>query len=84
MGSRGPGVISLGGYIGNTGYKYNFGGFKQSWNCTIIGFRSAYNYNGFTNAPNLDVYGGAMLSYNFVKFSGSGFLGSNATSGDLD
>lgn len=77
----GPGVISLGGYIGNTGYKYNFGGMKQSWNYTIIGLRSAYHYNGFTDAPNLDVYGGAMLSYNFVKLSG--VLGSSASSGDI-
>ena len=61
----GPGVISLGGYIGNTGY--SSGGFKMDY--TIIGFRSAYHYNGFTEAPDLDVYAGAMLAYNVVSSS---------------
>lgn len=75
----GPGVISLGGYIGNTGYKYSTSGYSQSWNYTVIGFRSAYHYNGFTDVPELDVYGGAMLSYNNVSYkSSAGFTGSNA------
>lgn len=74
----GPGVISLGGYLGNTGYKYSTAGYSQSWNYTVIGFRSAYHYNGFTDVPQLDVYGGAMLSYNNVSYKSSGFTGSNA------
>lgn len=65
----GPGVVSLGGYFGNTGYKYSSGGYKAKWNYNIIGVRGAYHYNGLTNIPELDVYGGVMLSYNFVKFS---------------
>lgn len=79
----GPGVISLGGYLGNTGFKYSTMGYKQSWNYTVIGFRSAYHYNGFTEAPELDVYGGAMLSYNNVSYStsGTGFGGNSYGSG---
>lgn len=68
----GPGVISLGGYIGNTGYKYTDLGYTAKWNYTIVGARGAYHYNGFTNVPNLDVYGGIMLGYNIVKYSSEG------------
>lgn len=65
----GPGIISLGGYLGNTGYKYSGGEYSAKWNYIIIGARGAYHYNGFTNIPKLDLYGGLMLSYNIVKFS---------------
>lgn len=65
----GPGVISLGGYIGNTGYRYTDLGFTAKWNYTIIGVRGAYHYNGFTNTPELDLYGGVMLGYNIAKYS---------------
>lgn len=65
----GPGVISLGGYIGNTGYKYTDLGYTAKWNYTTVGVRGAYHYNGFTNVPKLDVYGGAMLGYNIAKYS---------------
>ncbi len=68
----GPGVISLGGYIGNTGYKYTSGSYTYKWNYTIVGVRGAYHYNGFTSVPKLDVYGGAMLGYNIAKYSSDG------------
>ncbi len=68
----GPGVISLGGYVGNTGYKYSTSGYTAKWNYIVAGVRGAYHYNGFTNVPNLDVYGGAMLGYNMVKYSSDG------------
>lgn len=75
----GPGVISLGGFIGNTGYKYSTGSYSQSWNYTVVGARSAYHYNGFENVPDLDVYGGAMLSYNVVSYKASdGYTGPNS------
>lgn len=75
----GPGVVSLGGYIGNTGFKYSSSGYSQSWNYTVVGVRSAYHYNGFTEAPNLDVYGGAMLGYNVVSYKVTGgYTGPNA------
>jgi hypothetical protein len=67
----GPGVISLGGYVGTKGYKYSgdYGGyhFSQKWNYTIIGLRSAYHYNGINNGK-FDVYGGLMLSYNILSY----------------
>lgn len=68
----GPGVISLGGYVGNTGYKYTSGNYTYKWNYIVVGARGAYHYNGFTTVPNLDVYGGAMLGYNIVKYSSDG------------
>ncbi len=68
----GPGVISLGGYIGNTGYKYTDLGYTAKWNYIVAGVRGAYHYNGFTDLPNLDVYGGAMLGYNIVKYTADG------------
>ena len=73
----GPGVISLGAYIGNTGYSYESGGFTQKWNYNVVGARSAYHYNGFENATNLDVYGGLMLAYNIVNYKAEGYEGSN-------
>ncbi len=68
----GPGVISLGGYLGNTGYKYSSGGYTAKWNYFIVGARGAYHYNGFSSVPKLDVYGGAMLGYNIVNYSSNG------------
>lgn len=66
------GVISLGGYIGNTGYKstYNFGSYisESKWNYTVIGARSAFHYGGLNNDA-WDVYGGLMLSYNIASYS---------------
>ena len=68
----GPGVISLGGYIGNTGFKYTDMGYTAKWNYYVIGVRGAYHYNGFTQTPKLDLYAGAMLGYNLVKYSTDG------------
>jgi hypothetical protein len=80
----GPGVISLGGYIGNTGYKYTDLGYTAKWNYTIVGVRGAYHYNGFTDIPELDIYGGVMLGYNIAKYSsdsGDTLLGNSYGSG---
>ena len=80
----GPGVISIGGYVGNTGYKYSDLGYTAKWNYVVVGARGAYHYNGFTSAPKLDVYGGAMLAYNIVKYSSDGddmSLSNNYSSG---
>jgi hypothetical protein len=68
----GLGVISLGGYVGNTGYKYTSVGYNAKWNYFVVGARGAYHYNGFENVPDLDVYGGVMLGYNIVKYSSNG------------
>ncbi|MDR3714261.1 MAG: hypothetical protein P4L51_15695 [Puia sp.] len=76
----GPGVISLGGYLGYKGYKYS--GFDQGysfsekWNYTIIGARGAYHFTGI-DVDNLDVYAGLMLSYNNLSYSYSDNSGTN-------
>lgn len=71
----GPGVISLGGYLGYKSFKYSssyigFGGvynYSQKWSYLIIGARSAYHYNGL-EIDNIDLYGGAMLSFNNLSY----------------
>lgn len=68
----GPGVISLGGYVGNVGYKYTNTGYTAKWNYIVVGARGAYHYNGFAEVPKLDVYGGVMLGYNIVSYSVEG------------
>ncbi len=65
----GPGVISLGGFIGVKAYRYEFIGSNSKWSYTTVGFRGAYHFNGL-EVENLDVYGGAMLAYNIANFSG--------------
>lgn len=68
----GPGVISLGAYLGTQTSRYNdyWGSYySQRWRYTIIGARGAYHYNGFSNIPELDLYAGAMLSYNILSYS---------------
>lgn len=60
----GPGVVSLGGYLGHKSYKYDAG---DKWNYTMLGVRGAYHYNGL-EIDDLDVYGGAMLSYNILSY----------------
>ncbi|HXD78014.1 MAG TPA: hypothetical protein VN616_09425 [Puia sp.] len=68
----GPGVISLGGYLGFKTFKYGYidnGGFAYSykWNYTIIGARGAYHFTGL-EVPNLDLYGGIMIAYDNLNF----------------
>ncbi len=63
----GPGIISLGGYLGRKTYNYSGSDYKQKWGYTILGLRSAYHYNGI-NSDNFDVYGGIMLSYNLLNY----------------
>ena len=80
----GPGVISLGGYVGYKGYsyKYNVMGTdaKSSWNYTIIGVRSAYHFSSIENEK-LDLYAGIMLGYYFVNFKHTSSQGSIGSSG---
>lgn len=67
----GPGVVSVGGYLGTKGYRYHHNAFgywyKENWRYTILGVRSAYHYNGH-DIPELDLYGGAMISYNVLTY----------------
>jgi hypothetical protein len=64
----GPGVISLGGYVGSKSYKGYF--YEERWNYTILGFRGAYHYNRFTNEKlqKFDPYGGLMLSLSLLSY----------------
>ena len=68
MWEAGPGVISLGGYLGYKGYKYSDDYASWKWNYTIIGVRGAWHYTEL-NVDNLDLYGGLMLAYNHVSAS---------------
>jgi hypothetical protein len=78
----GPGVISLGGLIGYKGYRYavfdNNNSYVDKWNYTILGVRGAYHYTGLS-VPNLDLYGGVMLSYDNLSYSTT-YNGPNAPS----
>ena|SRR5579871_4210214 len=67
----GPGVISLGGYVGHKSYTYdfNFGSpYQYKWDYTTIGVRGAYHFTGL-DVDNLDLYGGLMLAYEALSFS---------------
>ena len=65
----GPGVISVGGYLGFKSYKYNYGsGYSYKLKYTIVGVRGSYHLTQL-NVENLDLYGGLMLSYNIVSVS---------------
>ncbi len=68
----GPGVVSLGGYLGTKSYDYDFilDDDDDQWRYTIIGVRGAYHYTGL-NVDHLDVYGGVMLSYSILSFDGN-------------
>jgi hypothetical protein len=72
----GPGVISLGGYVGYKGYSYSATDYSEKWHYTVLGVRSAYHYNGL-NVEKLDLYGGVMLSYNILSYSYSDIGGYN-------
>jgi hypothetical protein len=68
----GPGVISLGGYLGFKTYKYTYdysgAHYSSKWKYTIIGVRGTYHLTQL-KVQNLDLYGGLMLSYNNLSFS---------------
>lgn len=59
----GPGVVSLGGYIGYKRFTYKdiTYNYDYSWSYTVLGARGTYHYTGF-DIDNLDVYGGVMAS----------------------
>lgn len=80
----GPGVISLGGYLGYKGYSHKYSAMgidtKSSWNYTIVGVRSAYHFTGL-EVENLDLYAGLMLGYYFVNYKVSNNQGFSAGGG---
>lgn len=69
------GIVSLGGYLGYKSYQSDrlFGGDRYKYNYTIIGVRGTFHYIGL-DVENLDVYGGAMLSYNIASID-NGYAG---------
>jgi len=85
MNLDGPGVLGLGGYVGHKNFTHNGENgsysYSQKWSYTVIGFRAAYHYSGWTKVSQLDPYGGLMLSYNAVNYSYSATDG-NADPGD--
>lgn len=70
--NAGPGVISLGAYLGFKGYSYNYNDFgypySEKWNYTIVGIRGAYHFTGI-KTKNFDLYAGIMLADNILKYS---------------
>jgi hypothetical protein len=82
----GPGIISLGAYLGFKTFSYSSDGYSYKWNYTIIGGRGAYHFTGL-NVENLDLYAGLMLSYDNLSFSAStnipGYTGSYASGVEL-
>ncbi len=62
----GPGVISLGGYLGFKSYKYGAYYNDAKFNYTIIGAKGTYHFNGL-DVDQLDLYGGIMLSANILS-----------------
>ncbi len=64
----GPGVVSLGGFLGYKSYKFD--SWDGKWSYSTIGVRSAYHYNGIDNEK-IDLYGGVMAAYYLYKYSGS-------------
>jgi len=83
----GPGVISLGAYLGLKTFKYGYSDagyvYSEKWNYTIFGVRGAYHFTGL-NVDNLDLYAGLMIAYDNLSFtysdnagnSGGGNIGS--------
>lgn len=72
----GPGVVSLGGYLGHKSFGYSanyYGGYTytEKWKYTIIGVRGAWHLQKFvdTELKKWDLYGGVMLSYNILNYS---------------
>ncbi len=64
----GPGVISLGGFLGFKSYSYDYlHYYSETVSYTVIGVRSAYHYNGIEN-KDWDLYGGVMISYNIASY----------------
>ncbi|MDZ4716038.1 MAG: hypothetical protein SH819_11265 [Cytophagales bacterium] len=70
--------ISVGGIIGFSGSKQDFGFGSYSYSYLLFGARGSYHFAG---SDNTDFYGGAMLAYNNVSTSVSGGTGFGAVGG---
>jgi hypothetical protein len=72
----GSGIVSMGGYLGYKGYSYkanlsNNYTYSQKWNYYILGVRGAWHLTTLNNVnlTKWDLYGGLMLSYNYINYS---------------
>ena len=69
----GPGVLSLGAYLGFKKYSYtsSFYGYTQDWKYTILGVRGAWHLQELkgVNLDKIDAYLGVMLSYNLLNYT---------------
>ncbi len=67
--------ISVGGYLGHTGSKFDIIGTEFKYSYTIIGARGSYHYD-FLGNEKIDTYGGLMLGYNLFggDLSGGDFI----------
>lgn len=63
--------LSFGGIIGysSSEYKTAFFGDEYGWEYTYIvfGARGSFHFNQYIKVPNLDVYAGLLLGYNYVS-----------------
>lgn len=62
--------VSVGGVVGYSSSTYDYG-YGDSWKFTyiLIGVRGAYHADLLHN-PNVDTYGGLLVGYNIVSYSG--------------
>jgi hypothetical protein len=75
----GPGVVSLGAYLGFKTFKYGYidgagNSWSEKWTYTIVGVRGAYHFTGL-NIQNLDLYAGVMIAYDNLNFTYSNSAG---------
>ena len=75
--------ISFGGLLGIAKSEYDWGYLYDNWSYTyfVLGARAAYHLK--LESPKIDPYGGLMLGYNIVTFSGSEIYGHSAASSYL-
>lgn len=76
----GPGVVSLGAFVGRKSYNVTTLGTKYKWSYTSVGVRGAYHYTGF-DVDNLDVYGGIAIAYDIYSGSRSTYGSSDPNAG---
>jgi hypothetical protein len=76
----GPGIVSLGGYIGTKTYKFSNGPDNSSLDYTVVGARGAWHYTGLA-VDRLDLYGGLMLAYDAASYSSNYGVGGTYNNG---
>ncbi|MEI6681752.1 MAG: hypothetical protein WCO44_03940 [Bacteroidota bacterium] len=76
MWDAGPGIVTLGGEVTSSAFRYNFGdGWNESWANFFFAARSAYHYGW--DVEGLDTYGGIPLGIGFTVHSVDNHPGSH-------